>query len=100
VPLDSVDATASQRFQVNRFIFRASREMTTDRRIKASVSRHAETLALLKKIDITEEMISAAADVLYFDPQLDIPRGSAEKMAEEMIRCAFQASDGKHEVVR
>ena len=41
-------------------------------------------------LEITEEMISAAADVLYFDPQVDLPRGWTEKIAEEMLRHALQ----------
>jgi hypothetical protein len=44
-------------------------------------------------IGITEEMISAAAEVLWLeDPLLDIPQGSAEVIAEKMLRRALAAS--------
>jgi hypothetical protein len=53
-------------------------------------------------IEITANMIEAAAEVLWLDdPFIDIPQGSAEAIAEKMLRRALAASGGrKNEVAQ
>jgi hypothetical protein len=45
-----------------------------------------------EEIKITPEMISAAAEVLWNNPALDIPQGWAELLATEMLQLAFTAA--------
>jgi hypothetical protein len=41
------------------------------------------------EIEITEEMVSAAAEVLWKDPFLGLGESSAEEMARKMLRIAL-----------
>jgi hypothetical protein len=50
-------------------------------------------------IEITVEMIEAAAEVLRADSLLDVPLSWALDLAEEMIRRALQASRNERTVV-
>jgi hypothetical protein len=45
------------------------------------------------RIKITEEMTSAAAEVLWMDPSLDIPQAWAERIAREMLERASRVSE-------
>jgi hypothetical protein len=46
-------------------------------------------IADMDKVEITPEMIEAAAEVLWRDPLLDITTGQAETLAAEMLRRAM-----------
>ena len=44
-----------------------------------------------RDIEVTQEMIDVAAEVLLMDSFLEISRTTAEHLATEMLRRAFQA---------
>jgi len=54
------------------------------------------TRLMIDKVEITEEMIAAAAEVVLEDSFLDLPSGSAERLAEKMLRRVFTLAAEKN----
>jgi len=61
----------------------------------ANATNEPEEHEEIEGIEITPEMISAAAEVLLANPFHDFSPGIAESIAEEMLECALATSRGK-----
>ena len=52
-----------------------------------------------EEIEVTEEMISAAAEVLWKDPLLEISESWAEEKAREMLLLVWSKHRGKTDAI-